>query len=105
MTISGDKLVIAAIILTTVVSCVWLVVPAYNSETGSKTVLQINGVLGALVILLPTALAVLPFLYPRATAPSGVALLLFSLLTAIGLWYVPSSILLLLASRSATSRA
>jgi hypothetical protein len=102
MTISGDKLVVAAIMLTIVVSCVWLVVPAYNS---SKTVLQVNGVHGAFVILLPIALAVLPFLYRRATAPSGVALLLFSLLTAIGLWYLPSSILLLLASRSATSQA
>lgn len=81
-----------------IVSLLFLIVPVYSN---GRTLLEVNGprVFGALAT--PVAIALCPLVSRRLTIPAAVAMLAFSLSAgfSIGLFYLPSTVLLVWPER------
>ena len=93
---SREKLAMVAVLLTIVASCALLVLPIYSN---SHTLIQVNGLQTLLLLWLLVVISLMGLGDRRLRLFSGSLLLLFSLVSAIGIFYLPSSIMLLVAAR------
>jgi len=91
-----------AVILASLASFAWLFVPMYSPP---RTLLQVNGLPAAVLLMIPVALSLWGLSSGRLRRVAGGTLLVFSLAVclvsvwAIGLSYLPSSLLLLIRPR------
>lgn len=111
---------LVAFLVTLTVSAAWLVLPVYSGGSvttrpgGQKVVteglrtglVQVNGPWVILLLALPACVTLLPLFFPRLRVSAAIALLTFSLLGAasVGLFYIPSAVLLLLPERTGLGR-
>ena len=97
---SPDTLAALGLALSIAASCVLSVLPLYASSSGhSATLFQVNGPGVVLVLLLPVILSALGLSTSRGLRVfAGLTLLALAFTTALGLYYIPSGLLLVAAA-------
>ena len=95
-------MVASAFAVALLCSLILLVLPAYSGQTGRATLLQVNGPRVLLPLAIPPSITLLPLLLRGHSVRIGatIALGLFCLISgfSIGMFYVPSALLLILAN-------
>jgi hypothetical protein len=86
------------------VSSLLLVVPSYTTEWGSATMLDVNGLSVLIPLAVPVLIALTPVVFPKRSlrALAAIALGGFCLIGgfSIGLFYIPSAVIMAVAASS-----
>ena len=93
---SPDTLAAIGLVLSIAAFCVLCVLPLYAS---GRTIFQVSGPGAVMVLLLPVILSVLGLSTSKGIRVfAGLTLLALAFTTSIGLYYMPSALLLLAAA-------
>lgn|GEM_PF-3794211 len=82
-----------SLVVTTVVSLLFLIVPVYSS---GGTLVEVNGPRVFGILTIPIVIALVPLVFPRLKISAAIVMLVFALIAgfSIGFFYLPAAMLL-----------
>jgi hypothetical protein len=92
-----------AFLVTAVVSLLLLILPVYNN---GRTLFNVNGNLAFAALSIPVMIALAPLVFDRLRITAAIAMSAFVMIAgySIGLFYLPSAVLLIWPERRLSNR-